>query len=612
MGRGLFNSQNKIGETYRFPTNKNGTFYWYIDKHDPNQFPTPYGFASPTPTRNHRFDLGDGSQPVAPLLTNINALPSNSNTQSHTYSDGSDKWFTIETDKLDQVRSFHIGFSNVVNNIFTGKTSLDLTPFTKLYSVNFQRNTNITGATFNTDGTQPLYWFYGSQCDLSGTLDLSALNLSNINTIYTHNNTNLDEIIFPSTVNLKGNFYCYNCNLSGHYDFTGWSGVGSQFQWQQNNITGFTFPTINGPNGSLTNGILAQSNDLTGTLDLSPLKELGRVFRLWSNNNLTNIIFPSNTRDCRELHVSQCNLVDLDLSGVSGLTVTSTSPTIFRVDNNPLTAFTTTDGLNKFNNTEFIHPFQIDDTNLPFLDISGCTFITTSFPPFVYWNDCNNLKSIMLPIHPKSEDVGLMTGNGCNILTDLDISAFNINNSIITNTFPTLNINDCISLSGLTTPITGKTGQFHFGSYNCNLSGTLDLSFYYGLMKFDVGGNSNLTNLILPNTTSTQTLTDANLFGNANQKTFEANSCDLGYVDFKPMSGVTLNSGSTILLNDNNMTVGEVNHILDDFTSTTWSGVTLEIGGTNAAPDSSSGGYDGVAAIDTLTGVTRNWSITTS
>ena len=135
---------------------------------------------------------------------------------------------------------------------------------------------------------------------------------------------------------------------------------------------------------------------------------------------------------------------------------------------------------------------------------------------------------------------------------------------------------------GLTTPITGKTGQFHFGSYNCNLSGTLDLSFYYGLMKFGVDGNSNLTNLILPNTTSTQTLTDDNLFGNANQKTFEANSCDLGYVDFKPMSGVTLND------------------------------VTLEIGGTNSAPDSSSGGYDGVAAIDTLTGVTRNWSITTS
>ena len=78
------------------------------------------------------------------------------------------------------------------------------------------------------------------------------------------------------------------------------------------------------------------------------------------------------------------------------------------------------------------------------------------------------------------------------------------------------------------------------------------------------------------------------------------------------MSGVTLNSGSTILLNDNNMTAGEVNHILDDFTSTTWSDVTLEIGGTNSAPDSSSGGYDGVAAIDTLTGVTRNWSITTS
>ena len=96
-------------------------------------------------------------------------------TQSHRYSDGRDKWFTIETDKgYHQVSTFHIGLSNVVNDILTGKTSLDLTPFAKLYSANFQRNTNITVATFNTDGTQPLYWLYGSQCDLSGNLDFSA------------------------------------------------------------------------------------------------------------------------------------------------------------------------------------------------------------------------------------------------------------------------------------------------------------------------------------------------------------------------------------------------------------------------------------------------------
>jgi hypothetical protein len=62
-------------------------------------------------------------------------------------------------------------------------------------------------------------------------------------------------------------------------------------------------------------------------------------------------------------------------------------------------------------------------------------------------------------------------------------------------------------------------------------------------------------------TISTQTLTDTPLFTNASQKTFELFSCDLGYVDFNPMSGVTLNGSSTILIQNNNMSAGEVNHV---------------------------------------------------
>jgi hypothetical protein len=64
----------------------------------------------------------------------------------------------------------------------------------------------------------------------------------------------------------------------------------------------------------------------------------------------------------------------------------------------------------------------------------------------------------------------------------------------------------------------------------------------------------------------------------------------LNYVDFKPLSGTTLVSGSTqgeprISLSNNNMSAGDVNHILDDFkynatvNSTGWSNVNLNIGG---------------------------------
>jgi hypothetical protein len=65
------------------------------------------------------------------------------------------------------------------------------------------------------------------------------------------------------------------------------------------------------------------------------------------------------------------------------------------------------------------------------------------------------------------------------------------------------------------------------------------------------------------------------------------------------------------------MLAADVNHILVDFSGNTtynptgWSNVNLNIGGTNDPPDSSSGGYDGLAAISFLTGSPYNWIITT-
>ena len=64
------------------------------------------------------------------------------------------------------------------------------------------------------------------------------------------------------------------------------------------------------------------------------------------------------------------------------------------------------------------------------------------------------------------------------------------------------------------------------------------------------------------------------------------------------------------------MTAADVNHILVDFVTiatsnpTGWDSIVLNIGGTNANPDTTSGGYDGLAAIATLTGLPYNWTIT--
>lgn len=73
--------------------------------------------------------------------------------------------------------------------------------------------------------------------------------------------------------------------------------------------------------------------------------------------------------------------------------------------------------------------------------------------------------------------------------------------------------------------------------------------------------------------------------------------------------------GAAVTLSSCNLSTSEVNHMLVDFDTistlnpTGWSAVTLDILTGNSSPDSSSGGYDGISAINSLTGSPKNWVI---
>ncbi len=170
-------------------------------------------------------------------------------------------------------------------------------------------------------------------------------------------------------------------------------------------------------------------------------------------------------------------------------------------------------------------------------------------------------------------------------------------------------LNNCPSLSAITFPTNYQNISWVTTS-NCNLIGTLDVSGLFGLGgNFWTEANPNLINISFPLLTA----------GTLNS--IFAYSCNLDYINFLPLSGATFDpSGyyNSILLQDNGMLTTDVNHILVDFeymassNPTKWSGVTLNIGGTNSAPDSSSGGYNGISAINSLTGNPYSWVITTS
>jgi hypothetical protein len=158
--------------------------------------------------------------------------------------------------------------------------------------------------------------------------------------------------------------------------------------------------------------------------------------------------------------------------------------------------------------------------------------------------------------------------------------------------------------NGYITSVTNPTTAGVFTTYNVSrndLTGTLDLSGLTGLGgTVQIGINSNLTNVVCPVTTQTFTI-------------FNVESCDVGYFDLSPMSNLTEVNNVTISIKSNSLTASEVNQFLvdlDTMSTNAYTGRTITIDGTNAAPDGSSGGYDGTTAKANL--ITKGFTVQTN
>jgi hypothetical protein len=89
--------------------------------------------------------------------------------------------------------------------------------------------------------------------------------------------------------------------------------------------------------------------------------------------------------------------------------------------------------------------------------------------------------------------------------------------------------------------------------------------------------------------------------GNTPFLSLNLSGCNYGYINFLN-TRLSINN-SLLQLQNNAMTASVVNHILVDLDSVNiggYTGRTINIGGTNADPDSSSGGYNGLAAKASL------------
>jgi hypothetical protein len=432
--------------------------------------------------------------------------------------------------------------------------------------------------------------------NLYGNIDFSSLSgVTNSLTLRVSGNPSLTGVTnVPPKTSI---FYCMNSNLTGNLNF-GSSNIGDFRVTNNIKLTGITHVTTSA-NTSTYN---ASNCDLIGDIDLTPITALGGIFNLSYNPNLTGITHTTSNRNFTSYSVNDCNL-----KGELNLTMLSNLGGNFAAYNNlELTGIIHIGSSSTFTFYQAYYCNLTGNLNVPFSGLGG-NFNLQVNP---------NLTGVT---HVASTNIfnGYYITN-CDIIGNHDLS-------MLSNLGGEFDLSYNPNLTGVTHTSSTQNFTSYFITF-CNLTGVHDISMLSNLggdnnnfvyPRVQLQENPNLNNIIFPTTTK-YFKNSSNLDGGA---CFQFYGCDLDYVNFKPLSGATLLSGVTIgnpkiLLRDNNMSSADVNHILDDFkynatnNPTGWSNINLNIGGTNSDPDSSSGGYDGLAALSFLTGSPYNWTIT--
>ena len=91
------------------------------------------------------------------------------------------------------------------------------------------------------------------------------------------------------------------------------------------------------------------------------------------------------------------------------------------------------------------------------------------------------------------------------------------------------------------------------------------------------------------------------------------NGCDLNYVDITVMPNCLDNNNCRYRFQGNSMTAAEVNQMLvdaDTISDGLYTGRTIIADGTNASPDGTSGGFDGLTAKANL--ISKGFTVTTN
>jgi len=166
-----------------------------------------------------------------------------------------------------------------------------------------------------------------------------------------------------------------------------------------------------------------------------------------------------------------------------------------------------------------------------------------------------------------------------------------------------------LALTTITFATSPVSGTFNYvgGNANSSLAGIMDISAY----ELDAGSNvrfqaaAGVTNIILKASTLT-TLLEIRCDHTSGIGSLQT-------INFTDVPNATEINSFDLLVANNNMTSAQVNQILVDLDTNstgTFLGRTIDISGSNAAPDASAGGIDGLTAKTNL--IAKSFSVTTS
>ena len=197
MSRGVFNSQNKVGEVLYFKTTSDSG----------STFNPLVAFTSGSDRVS--WDIG--------LNTGYTAA----NTISIVYSDaGTVKNCEIRTNRLSRLSQLNFFEDDIYGE-------LDLTNFYELTSFSAQGCPQLSAVTHSYSPTN-LTSYSLSQCNITGEHDLSMLNIGGNFQINT--NPNLTGLTHTASTQTVNQYFANSCNLTGNHDLSMFPKLGGDFR----------------------------------------------------------------------------------------------------------------------------------------------------------------------------------------------------------------------------------------------------------------------------------------------------------------------------------------------------------------------------------------------